>query len=805
MLELISTTSRNNLGNLKARFLCSSIFAIFFLFFVGAASAQTTTTTSPPQLNGQHFRITVLEEKAFLDVAIDEEDGSASFSGYLIDMLEAIARPDRANFKYTLLTPSGYGSACNPRLQFNSSSISNSTDQDAYGARYRTQYNCGASDVNDLVTNNNSAFSTDMYLGMYYVTPSRQLENQFTIPFNPPYSGTLSMYGTAIGIPNFEALVEQQAAGTQPAACTLEGTALIQFVKDSYPGIQIKPVVGGEKEITQYMQDGTCEIYIFDGPLASSFVLRRFQQDECLANDGKPIGTIGAPMGFGLSHYAIGVQHDISIDTVNTLSYWMNILMLCNPLDPHGSCPEGNLATFYEGRGGTGAECGYILFPESGGLSGAAIGGIVFGIVFVVVCILSAYFCYKHKRQERRFQKRQRASMAQTARERELNEFLAHEIRNPMASAIAALSFVSSKVNDAAVIPNKKNRDFVMSDVQIVDSSLQFVNELLRNMLDIHGTANKSVKLAYLPTDVLRDVFEPVASILFMRGNPKVKILTECPPNLIVMGDRMRLKQIILNLSSNSTKFVQEGYIRLRAEVANDKILLHVEDSGPGIPPDKRNRLFAKFQESLDSLNQGTGIGLCVCKNLSDLMKADIYLDEHFDSGIPGFPGTRFTLRLNEAPLVIENGVNGMEESDDGINAPLELAESLSVLFVDDDLIIRKMFTRSIARAAPTWNIKEASNGETALRLVEDNSYDIIFIDQYMASIEKQLLGTETVRLMRAKGVNCIICGLSANDKETEFLEAGANGFMMKPFPAKKEPLKAELLLLLDQESSSPV
>ena len=62
-----------------------------------------------------------------------------------------------------------------------------------------------------------------------------------------------------------------------------------------------------------------------------------------------------------------------------------------------------------------------------------------------------------------------------------------------------------------------------------------------------------------------------------------------------------------------------------------------------------------------------------------------------------------------------------------------------------------------------------------------------------MASAEKQLLGTETVAALRSRGVDCRICGLSANDKETEFLEAGANAFTFKPFPCDKSALSKEL------------
>lgn len=67
----------------------------------------------------------------------------------------------------------------------------------------------------------------------------------------------------------------------------------------------------------------------------------------------------------------------------------------------------------------------------------------------------------------------------------------------------------------------------------------------------------------------------------------------------------------------------------------------------------------------------------------------------------------------------------------------------------------------------------------------------------YMASVEKQMLGTETVGAMRAKGLACRICGLSANDKEKEFLEAGADAFSFKPFPCEPRALTQELCRVL--------
>jgi CheY-like chemotaxis protein len=378
--------------------------------------------------------------------------------------------------------------------------------------------------------------------------------------------------------------------------------------------------------------------------------------------------------------------------------------------------------------------------------------------------------------------------------ERELNDFIAHEVRNPLSAAISATSFIASSVSEAQPLATEEARKSVQEDVSIIGASLMFINDLLRNML------------------------EPVASMLYHRCDD-FEVQVDCPKNLMVMTDGLRLKQIVLNLGRNAVKFVEKGFLRLRAELVDGMVQLFVEDSGPGIPVEKRDRLFSKFQESLDSLNQGTGIGLCVCRNLIDLMDGNIVLDDIYDSGLEGSPGSRFIIQLNKPAVCMDSIV--IDTEPDGIPSKAvkldllnlsmrriavddsllrELPEKLSVLFVDDDMLLRKLFARSIRKLMPSWELHEASNGETALRLVDGNTFDIIFMDQYMASVDKQLLGTETVRALRAKGVTSRICGLSANDMEKPFLRNGANGFLIKPFPCTKDPLTRDLLRILYEE-----
>jgi CheY-like chemotaxis protein len=356
-------------------------------------------------------------------------------------------------------------------------------------------------------------------------------------------------------------------------------------------------------------------------------------------------------------------------------------------------------------------------------------------------------------------------------------------------------------------------------DINIVDVCLTFINDFLRSMLDMNRANADKLHIKASPVDLKTSIFEPINTMVRSR-DADYEFIVDCPDDLIVMTDSLRLKQIVLNLVRNSVKFIHYGFIRLRADVKNGMVCLYVEDSGPGIPLEKRNALFQKFQSSLDMLSQGTGVGLCLCKSLIDAMGGEISLDESFVSGVAGNPGVSFVIALNQPKLELDAFEKQDEEEgkDDGVHAiespnfeesapnaaivakenppkavPSVLPESLKVLFVDDDNMIRKLFCRAVKRVAPGWTIQEAANGETALRLVETDEFDLIFMDMYMASVNKQLLGTETIQALRSRGVKSRICGLSANYLEDDFLKVGADFFLLKPMPCKKDELTEEL------------
>ena len=491
-------------------------------------------------------------------------------------------------------------------------------------------------------------------------------------------------------------------------------------------------------------------------------------------------------------------------------------------------------------------------------------------MIFVASLCLSAWIVTNHRKltqinklkkqnEDERTQLKLEHAHRAAQSEREMNDFLSHEVRNPISAAISACFFVKSAIQqpqqdtsarhqnnpvtepmkqdpgstnndsndecataatdatstDTAVIRDDlclsaENRAMIEEDVAIIDSSLQFVNDLLRNMLDMNRAKSNQMKIDFAPVDVLHDVFEPVATMLYQRGSD-FEVLLECPENLVVMTDKLRLKQTCLNLGRNATKFVTTGFIRLKADVddGNGMVRLYIEDSGTGIPMEKRNHLFGKFQDALDSCGQGTGLGLSLCQKLVDLMHGHLWLDESYDSGVEGNPGARFVISLNKKPLDIDSVVDYFH--DDGAAAHVTFAiveggrtlpENLSVLFVDDDWKLRTLFSRAVTRVTKGWNISQASSGETAIQMAQKQHFDIIFMDQNMSSVVKQLLGTETVQALRAQGITSVICGLSANDVERPFQKAGADMFVMKPLPTMANELTQLLFKILNSSST---
>lgn len=187
---------------------------------------------------------------------------------------------------------------------------------------------------------------------------------------------------------------------------------------------------------------------------------------------------------------------------------------------------------------------------DEGDLVYIILGGVLlFGAFVLLAAVFRCYLEHVVRVNEIRTQaESDKATMAleRVQRERRLNEYLAHEVRNPLASAMAALSFVVANTRER--VNEDETQKLILSDAEIVDSSLNYINDLLRSILDMNKAADGQIFLEEQPVDILRDVLQPATTILCMRG-ANVEISAEGPTDLVVSVDRLRLKQIILNLA----------------------------------------------------------------------------------------------------------------------------------------------------------------------------------------------------------------------------------------------------------------
>lgn len=238
---------------------------------------------SAPRLSDHHFRVTVVEEPGFVDFY---STGEVS-GGYCVDIFATIA--SHANFTYELLPPSGMGSLC----EHNEQAATAGAMITPYAITYRSQYLCAESDVNDLPNNHTNhttslvqvkqEYATDMYLGLFYVTPQRQLHNLFSMSFHPPTTGALTFFGIATGIASVDDLIQQQQLGLQRPVCVQANTAFAQFIATSLPDLQTRPYNFTMSGLYDSFNSGACDIQIIDNPIATRFIMDQKLKNSCLA------------------------------------------------------------------------------------------------------------------------------------------------------------------------------------------------------------------------------------------------------------------------------------------------------------------------------------------------------------------------------------------------------------------------------------------------------------------------------------------------------------------------------------------
>ena len=405
--------------------------------------------------------------------------------------------------------------------------------------------------------------------------------------------------------------------------------------------------------------------------------------------------------------------------------------------------------------------------------------------------------------------------------EKELMDFISHEIRGPVSVALAVLQNGLAEEFPSAIL------------------ALQFVVELLSTHLDLSKCVAGELELApAIIQDVAADTVAPVVKMLEIRTRSfdatkeRVQLTVVAPDEKIDASiDPVRLKQILSNLVGNSLKFTpSSGFVEVKlellsADAANtgsiDQLVFSVTDSGVGIAPEEQCQLFQKWHQLGKKSHQGSGVGLNLVKNLAEQMGGSVRYDSSYTSG------SRFIVTIPRGDVSAAAVVSTASYSHESARETTTFHGRYKLLIVDDVKSMREIVRHYVAKLFPQAEICVADSGEACLEIVaERGPFDVITMDYYLAptigspsatttsNILVELNGVETILKLRGElKETAIIVGISANAKGAEFSEAGAELFWRKPM-AKTATIGQELarhvtlpkrlrVLLLDDERTA--
>ncbi len=373
------------------------------------------------------------------------------------------------------------------------------------------------------------------------------------------------------------------------------------------------------------------------------------------------------------------------------------------------------------------------------------------------------------EKKEAQFQ-RQRAEQS----ERFKQQFLAnmsHELRTPMNAVMGMTHILLLKQ------PREDQLKYLNSVMRSSKNLLVILNEIL----DISKIEAGKMELEH--TDLsLENVLEQVVATLGYRAEEKgIALITDCDPGIppVLVGDPVRLQQILLNLTGNAIKFTEKGEVVLRVQLRNRKdslcrLLFSVRDTGIGMTPEQTAVVFESFrQASSDTTRKygGTGLGLSISKHLVTLFGGDISVESE-----PG-KGSVFHFEI-ELGISTNTAVAGQETLSPDM---LDAMKGIRVLVAEDNQYNLIVATETLELKIPEVRVTAALNGLEALEKCNTEQFDLILMDVHMPVMD----GLEATRRIRETNKNIPILALTASVIKSEVqscLDCGMTGWIPKPF-----------------------
>ena len=348
---------------------------------------------------------------------------------------------------------------------------------------------------------------------------------------------------------------------------------------------------------------------------------------------------------------------------------------------------------------------------------------------------------------------------------------ITHELRTPLYGVIGITNIILDEHKELGNSPHLKSLKF----------SAKYLLSLVNDILQINKIEEKRIVLENLIFNLADEITMIKNSVEYIADKNNdvftVEIDTAIPEFLI--GDKLRLSQIIMNLVSNALKFTKNGEVAVTADLKKVEgkinfIEFKIKDTGIGIAKEHQEKVFDKFVqiERKEEDYQGTGLGLSIVSSLVKLFDSEIHLESEENVG------TTFSFTIG-----FEFDEDKSKEIINNIEVDLSTSHLYNILIVEDNKI-NQVVTKKIIQSS-NMSCTIVDDGYAALVALERESFDLILMDINMPLIN----GFDTTRKIREKGITIPVIALTAFDKQEvaeQAISAGMNDVMVKPFEPSK-------------------
>ena len=350
---------------------------------------------------------------------------------------------------------------------------------------------------------------------------------------------------------------------------------------------------------------------------------------------------------------------------------------------------------------------------------------------------------------------------------------MSHEIRTPL-NAIVGFSGLMMYASD------EEKEDYM----QIINNNNEMLLKLISDILDLSKLEAGSVELNYEEFD-LTDYFNSMFVSMKQRAtNPKIQIVAVNPyQHCLVTLDRNRVAQIITNYVTNAIKYTPEGIIEMGYEYREEGIYFYVKDSGIGIPDEKKNKVFHRF-EKLDEFAQGTGLGLSICKAIAEAMGGNVGFESEYGKGslfwalLPCEVEIPSEITLQRAERVASSDKKDIVAGTSSSNTP-----GRKTILVAEDIQSNYQLVSALLRKR--FNLVHAANGQEAIEILHKRHIDLLLMDMKMPVMDG-LTATVEIRKFNAElPIIALTAHVFENDRLTA-MDAGCNEYLVKPIDRAK-------------------